>query len=75
VRSAFAVVTDDCHANSISVTHIAVNGEWCQASRAIWINFVVSTNIADEFPDHRTGSVIDRSVFKAISLVTMVTLA
>ena len=74
VRSAFTVVTDDCNANSIFVTHVAVNSEWCQASRAIWINFVISA-YADVFPSCRTGIRYNRTALKTISSKTMVTLA
>ena len=37
------VVTDDCHANSILVSHVTVHWKWHQISLAIWINVVVST--------------------------------
>ena len=75
VRSAFTVVTDHRHANSIFVTHITVNSQRCQAFCAIWINDVISTYIAEVFPDHGTGTFIDETAFKAISTVTMITLA
>ena len=73
VCSAFTVVTDDCHANSFFVIHIAVNSERCHASRAIWVNDEISAYTADVLSDLRTGSVI--IAFKAISRITMVTLA
>ena len=36
------VVTDDCHANSILVGHVAVHCKWLQSSLAIWINRVIA---------------------------------
>ena len=74
-RSALTVVTDDCNANSIFVTHVTVNSEWCQASRAIWINNVISAYTTAVCPDFRTGSVILVKAFVAISSITRVTLA
>ncbi len=71
--SAFTVVTNHCHANATLATHVAVNGKWCQASRAIWINDVISAYITAVCSDRRTGSII--IAFKAISNVTLVTLA
>jgi len=73
VRSALTVVTDDCHANSIFGTHVTVNGEWCQASRAIRINFVISA-YADVFSGCRTG-IRYGTALQAISDKTLVTLA
>ena len=54
--STFAVVTDDCHANSILVTHITVNCKRCKRTLAIGINDVISTCSTDLFSYYRTRS-------------------
>ena len=66
VRSAFTVVTDHCHANSIFITHVTVYSKWCQAPRAIWINDVISTYTTAVCSDLGTGRVYVIPAFDAI---------
>ena len=42
-RSVFTVVTDDCHANFVLVSHVTVNSERCHASFAIRIDDIRTT--------------------------------
>ena len=56
MRSTFAVVTDDYHANSILVIHITVNCKLCKRTLAIGINDVISTCSTDVFSYFRIRS-------------------
>ena len=54
-RPALTVVTDDCHANTLPVSHVTVHWEWCQSSKTIGINYIVSADAATVSSDFRTG--------------------
>ena len=72
--SALTVVTDNCHANTLFVSHVTVRCEWCQTSLAIWINHVVSADAADVRFDISAGY-WDSTTVQSISNVATFTLA
>ena len=53
---ALTVVTDDCHANSLLILHVAINRKRCRTTLAIRINDVISASTANVFSYLRTGS-------------------
>ena len=56
--STLTVVTNDCHANSTSISHVAEHCEWCQTSLAVRINDVTSAYTAGVSFNYRTGELI-----------------
>ena len=60
--SGFTVVTDDCHANSILVTHVTVYCKWYKRTLVIWVNDVISACTVGVFPYHRTRSYFNWNV-------------